>query len=69
MSRLLAVALLLALAGGAVAADVRVIRVSEGDTFTGLDAENRQVKVRLHGIDAPEAKQAFGTVARKPSPI
>jgi endonuclease YncB( thermonuclease family) len=62
---LLAVALVLALAGGAVADDLRVVRVSDGDTFTGLDAENRQVKVRLHGIDAPEAKQAFGTVARK----
>jgi micrococcal nuclease len=62
---LLAVALVIALAGGAVAADLRVVRVSDGDTFTGLDAENRQVKVRLHGIDAPEAKQAFGTVARK----
>ncbi len=62
---LLAVALVLALAGGAVAADLRVVRIADGDTFTGLDAENRQVKVRLHGIDAPEAKQAFGTVARK----
>jgi micrococcal nuclease len=62
---LLAVALVVALAGGAVAADLRVVRVSDGDTFVGLDAENRQVKVRLHGIDAPEAKQAFGTVARK----
>ncbi len=64
-SALLAVALVLALAGGAVATDLRVVRVSDGDTFTGLDAENRQVKVRLHGVDAPEAKQAFGTVARK----
>ncbi len=62
---LLAVALVVALAGGAVAADLRVVRVSDGDTFVGLDAENRQVKVRLHGIDAPEAKQPFGTVARK----
>jgi len=62
---LLAVALVVALAEGAVADDVRVVRIADGDTFTGLDAENRQVKVRLHGIDAPEAKQAFGTVARK----
>jgi len=62
---LLAVTLLVALAGGAVAADLQVVRVSDGDTFTGLNAENRQVKVRLHGIDAPEAKQPFGTVARK----
>jgi endonuclease YncB( thermonuclease family) len=61
----LAVALSVALAGSALTADLRVIRVSDGDTFTGLDAENRQVKVRLHGIDAPESKQAFGTVARK----
>jgi endonuclease YncB( thermonuclease family) len=61
----LAVALVVALAGGAVAADLRVVRVSDGDTFVGLDSENRQVKVRLHGVDAPEAKQAFGTVARK----
>jgi len=61
----LALALAIALAGNAVADDLRVVRIADGDTFTGLDAENRQVKVRLHGIDAPEAKQAFGTVARK----
>ena len=61
----IAVALVVALAGGAGAADLRVIRVSDGDTFVELDSENRQVKVRLHGIDAPEAKQPFGTVARK----
>lgn len=67
MSRfsLLAVALVVALAGSAGAADLRVIRVADGDTFTGLDAENRQVKVRLHGIDAPEAKQPFGNVSKK----
>lgn len=62
---LLAVALAVALAGGAGAADLRVIRVADGDTFTRLDSENRQVKVRLHGIDAPEAKQPFGNVSRK----
>ena len=42
-----------------------MVRIADGDTFTGLDAENRQVKVRLHGIDAPEAAQAFGTVSKK----
>jgi len=57
--------LVVALAGGAGADDLRVVRIADDDTFTGLDAENRQVKVRLHGIDAPEAKQAFGTVSRK----
>ena len=62
---LLAVALVVAVAGGAGAADLRVIRVSDGDTFTGLDAQNRQVKIRLHGIDAPETGQPFGTVSKK----
>ena len=62
---LLAVALVVALAGGAGAVDLRVIRVSDGDTFVGLDSENRQVKVRLHGIDAPEAKQPFGNVSKQ----
>ena len=62
---LLAALLVAALAGGAVADDLRVVRVADGDTFTGLDAENRQVKIRLHGIDAPEAAQAIGTVSRK----
>jgi len=60
-----AVALVLALSGGAVAADLRVVRVSDGDTFTGLDSEHRQVKIRIHGIDAPETGQAFGNVAKK----
>ena len=33
----------------------RTVRTEAGETL----------KIRLHGIDAPEAKQAFGTVARK----
>ncbi len=32
----------------------RVVGVSDGDTFTLLVDGNKQVKVRLHGIDAPE---------------
>lgn len=62
---LLALAVALALAAAEGAEELRVVRVSDGDTFTGLDAANRQIKIRLHGIDAPETRQAFGTAARK----
>jgi endonuclease YncB( thermonuclease family) len=53
----LAMALLLVLAGrGAVAATLegRVVGVTDGDTITVFDADRRQHKIRLGGIDAPE---------------
>ena len=38
-----------------------VVGVSDGDTLSCFDAENRKTeKIRLRGIDAPEAKQPFG---------
>lgn len=43
----------------------KVVKVADGDTFTLLDAGNQQVRVRLHGIDAPERGQDFGNVARQ----
>jgi endonuclease YncB( thermonuclease family) len=43
----------------------RVVKISDGDTLTVLDESKRQHKVRLVGIDAPERKQAFGTVSRQ----
>ena len=36
-----------------LAEQLKVVLISDGDTFTGLDSQNRQVKVRLHGIDSP----------------
>ena len=39
---------------------VKVVRVADGDTFTGLTDDNRQVRCRLYGIDAPEGKQDYG---------
>lgn len=42
-----------------------VIRVADGDTFTFLHADNKQEKVRLYGVDAPEQGQDFGTAAKK----
>ena len=43
----------------------RVVGVSDGDTITLLTEEQRQFKVRLSGIDAPEKKQAFGNFAKQ----
>lgn len=43
----------------------KVVRVADGDTITVLAPGNRQVKVRLYGIDCPEKKQPFGQRARQ----
>lgn len=43
----------------------KVISVSDGDTFTMLTSDHKQVKVRLHGIDCPEKKQAYGERAKQ----
>jgi endonuclease YncB( thermonuclease family) len=59
----LAMALLLVLSGKTVVADTltgRVVGVADGDTVTVLDADRRQHKIRLGGIDAPEIAQPYG---------
>ena len=43
----------------------RVVSVHDGDTITALADGNRQVKVRLTGIDAPELGQPFGQAAKR----
>ncbi len=42
----------------------KVVAVADGDTFTLLTEDKKQIKVRLYGIDCPERKQAFGQVAK-----
>ncbi len=37
-----------------------VYGVSDGDTIKIRSQSGKEVKVRFHGIDAPESKQAFG---------
>jgi micrococcal nuclease len=65
--------ILVSAAGGLFAAEDRpkvenltgkVVHVVDGDTFTLLVEKTRR-KIRLAGIDAPEAKQPFGDEARK----
>jgi endonuclease YncB( thermonuclease family)/methylphosphotriester-DNA--protein-cysteine methyltransferase len=43
----------------------KVVKVSDGDTITVLDKENRQIKIRFQGIDAPESKQEFGQASKE----
>jgi endonuclease YncB( thermonuclease family) len=54
--------------GRAVPGDVlvgRVVSVTDGDTLTVLDESERQHRIRLFGIDAPEKTQAFGAQSKK----
>ena len=38
----------------------RVVGMADGDTLTILDSANRQHRIRVAGIDAPEKAQDFG---------
>ena len=42
----------------------KVVSVADGDTLTVL-VDQREVKVRVHGIDCPETGQPFGTKAKQ----
>ena len=43
----------------------KVVSIADGDTITVLDANNKQHKIRLQGIDAPEKSQAFGQKSKQ----
>lgn len=64
----LVVALLVCSHARASAADFiegRVVGVADGDTITVLTRDERQHRVRLLGIDAPESGQAYGQRAKQ----
>ena len=39
--------------------------IEDGDTITVFDATNRNYRIRLQGIDAPEGGQSFGSRSRQ----
>ena len=43
----------------------RVVRIADGDTITMLLADNRQVRIRLAEIDAPENSQPYGAASKQ----
>jgi micrococcal nuclease len=42
----------------------RVVRVADADTVSVLDGQNKQHKIRLFGVDAPELDQPHGRAAK-----
>ena len=63
--RLVATLLLATPAWGHNTIEGRIVGVHDGDTITLLDAEHRQHKIRLDGIDAPELGQPFGRASKQ----
>ncbi len=43
----------------------KVVKITDGDTLYVLDANYKEHKIRLVGIDAPERKRAYGLASRK----
>jgi len=43
----------------------RVVEVTDGDTFDVRRSTAGTVTIRLHGVDAPETSQPYGTAATK----
>jgi endonuclease YncB( thermonuclease family) len=64
---LLLTILLLLLTGPLAATELvgRIVSIADGDTLTLLTTEQRQVQIRLAGIDAPESHQPYGSRARQ----
>jgi len=63
MRSLVTAVVLLAVVPQLHAADLvewRVVNVVDGDTITALDDGNKQHRIRIDGIDAPELGQSFG---------
>lgn len=43
---------------------IKIISIHDGDTLTAINDNNKKVKIRLFGIDAPETTQKYGQASR-----
>ncbi len=43
----------------------RVVSIADGDTFTLLAADKKQIRIRLAEIDTPESGQPYGNRAKQ----
>ena len=59
------VILLSAFALPALAEQFTVVGIMDGDTVKVLSSDHRQVKCRLHGVDAPEKSQSNGQKSKQ----
>lgn len=44
---------------------VKVIGITDGDTFKGLTTDHWEITFRIYGIDAPEKKQAYSQKSKQ----
>lgn len=65
MTKLILLILSLILAVQNLTFTAKVIGVTDGDTIVVLTDENKQIKIRLEGIDCPESNQDFGSKAKQ----
>lgn len=57
--------LLVAITAQAATLQGKVVHIADGDTLTILVNGNKQIKIRLAGIDTPEEAQPFGNKAKQ----
>lgn len=59
------IALLITIGTQAATITGKVVSVADGDTITILDANKKEHRIRLYGIDCPEKGQPFGAKAKE----
>ena len=43
---------------------IKIVSIPDGDTLNIINSDNKKIKIRLYGIDAPETTQKYGQASR-----